>query len=262
MSAVFNPTRRNRNIGTAKQGHGQANRMVIPQVASVFRGWCEHLGKHRLVHKTLNEQDITFIVEENSGGCIHACTVDDILYVLNQLPVTDWRGITTFVFRQPTHKQRLIAPVWGRLFFTADFGSSFKTRGIIGPAISLEAVDPEKILRWSTSLDSDDLAELERLRSDGHSIEQIGKKHIITMTRKSVRQTQLFRTLVHEIGHWVDWLEKVEMPANKGGDFDTLVDEYWRRPKAEREAFANRYATAMRPRMSEGPLPKRAMPSS
>jgi hypothetical protein len=261
MSAVFNPVRRNRNIGKAKQGHGQANRNVIPQVASVFRGWSEHLGKHRLVHKTLNNQDITFIIEENSGGCIHACTVDDILFVLDQLPVTDWQGINTFVFRQPTHKQRLIAPVWGRLFFTADFGSSFKTRGIIGPAISLEAVDPEKILRWSTSLDPDDLAELERLRSDGHSIEQIGKKYIITMTRKSVRQTQLFRTLLHEIGHWVDWLEKVEMPANKGGNFDKLVDDYWRRPKAEREAFAKRYATAMRPRMSEGPLPERAMPS-
>jgi hypothetical protein len=255
MSAVFNPIRRNRNIGTAKQGHGQANRLAIPQVASVFRGWSENLGKHRLVNKTLNDQDITFIIEENSGGCIHACTVDDILLALNQLPVTDWRGITTFVFRQPTHKQRLIAPVWGRLFFTADFGSSFNAQGIIGPAISLEASNPERTLRWSTSLDPAELEELERLRTDGHKVEQKGKKYIIAMTQESVRETQLFRTLPHEIGHWVDWQEKVERPANTGGDFDKLVDDYWRRPKLEREAFAHRYATAMRPQLLKGFLP-------
>jgi hypothetical protein len=29
----FNPIRRNRNIGTAKSGHGQDNRMTIPKIA-------------------------------------------------------------------------------------------------------------------------------------------------------------------------------------------------------------------------------------
>ncbi|KAF0814961.1 hypothetical protein IGB42_00037 [Andreprevotia sp. IGB-42] len=31
MRAGWNPTRRNRHIGTGAQGHGQDNKLVIPQ---------------------------------------------------------------------------------------------------------------------------------------------------------------------------------------------------------------------------------------
>ena len=53
----------------------------------------------------------------------------------------------------------------------------------------------------------------------------------------------MFRTLLHEVGHWVDYLEKVERPEAAGVEsFDTLNDRYFSRPKQEREAFAHRYA--------------------
>ena len=55
--------------------------------------------------------------------------------------------------------------------------------------------------------------------------------------------------MIHEIGHWVDWLEKVERPEGQGGNYITLKDAYFSRPSKEREAFANRYADEIRERL-------------
>jgi hypothetical protein len=49
--------------------------------------------------------------------------------------------------------------------------------------------------------------------------------------------------VLHEIGHHLDYLEKVEWPMeNADTDGTDLWDRYWQRPSAEREAFAHRYA--------------------
>jgi len=62
--------------------------------------------------------------------------------------------------------------------------------------------------------------------------------------------------LPHEIGHWFDWLEKVETPAARGEDFSALMESYFARPQAEREAFTHRYADDVRDRlMRAGAIP-------
>jgi hypothetical protein len=249
MSATFNPAKRNRNIGTPKQGAGQSNKLVIPELAASDRTWKERLNPHLRILRNIGGRDILFIVEKNTGGCVHACSVDDIAHILRSLPASDWAGLHTFVLRQSSRKQRQLAGAWGRLFYFADLGVSARKAISEGPAIFLEAVDCTTDISWSTSLQPDDYAELERLRADGHVIENIGNKHVISLTEESVRSTQLYRTLLHEIGHWFDWLQKVEQPAARGDSFDELIDNYFRRPSAEREAFAHRYAAEARLRL-------------
>ncbi len=68
---------------------------------------------------------------------------------------------------------------------------------------------------------------------------------MVHVTPESARHTLLYRTMLHEIGHWVDWKEKVEIPADHGGDWLALSDAYFARPDSEREAFAHRYADTM-----------------
>jgi hypothetical protein len=246
MPAHYNSTRRNRNIGTFKQGHGANNRMVIPKLAAAYRGCTAEIGSHAKINRTVNGRDITFIVEQTTGGCNHACTVDDIQFILSYVPTADWVGLNTFVLRQPTRKGRMLNPVWGRLFYHADlvFGGSSIVKS--GPTLFLEACKIDRPIKWSTSLDRETGDELDRLRADGHRIDRIGKQYVISMDLASIRATQLYRTLLHEIGHWFDWLEKVETPSAHGEDFSAVLDRYFARPQNEREAFAHRYADNLR----------------
>jgi hypothetical protein len=108
--------------------------------------------------------------------------------------------------------------------------------------ILLEAIDEGLRVDWSSSLDPEDQAELDRLRADGHAVDREGPRYTVSVTAPSARNTQLYRTLLHEIGHWFDWLEKVEAPAHRGEVYNDLADFYFARPAAEREAFAHRYA--------------------
>lgn len=154
----------------------------------------------------------------------------------------DWKHLSCANRRE----KRLLGPVWGRMFCDANLG--FRGSSIVksGPAIFLEACGVGDIIDWPTSLDSEDAAELDRLRLDGHDVSRVGKKHLVSPSLDAVRATQLYRTLLHEIGHWRDWLEKVEMPSDQGEDYSTLYDRYFARPKSEREAFAHRYADNLR----------------
>lgn len=238
-----NPTRRSRNIGTSKQGHGQNNEMVIPQSWHTDRLAQQTIGKFKKVEKSLAGRKLTFLIEENSGGCIHACSVADVCEIFKNIPVADWDGLETIVFRQPSKKQRILNSVWGRMYYYATIGRSTGKYLAESPAIFLEAQPKGGKLVWSTSLTPEDTEELQRLREDGHGISRVGRKYIIQTNEKSTRHTQLFRTLLHEVGHWVDYLEKVERPEAAGVEsFDTLNDRYFSRPKQEREAFAHRYA--------------------
>jgi hypothetical protein len=257
MRAGLNPARRNRNIGTAKQGHGQDNAMVVPAFGADGRRWAERLGPHRLFQRSVAGREVIFVVEETSAGFSHACTVEDIRHVLANIPFADWEGLNTFVLRQSTRKQRVLHPVWGRLFYSADLGLPGRKTVRLGPALMLEALDDNAKITWSTSLNPHGLAELERLRTDGHEVSRSGRRLQISMTPASIRATQLYRTLLHEIGHWVDYLEKVLRPA---GDDDArwseLTTAYFARPQDEREAFAHRYADTTRERLIKfGVLP-------
>jgi hypothetical protein len=86
--------------------------------------------------------------------------------------------------------------------------------------------------------------ELERLRADGHEIRRDGRHYRIAATPESARATQLFRTLLHEIGHWVDYVEKVQNAPEAGKADDALL--FFARPLAERESFAHRNAETTR----------------
>ncbi len=239
MQAGRNPTRRNRNIGTSKRGRGRDNRLVIPARRD-RPAFLEDVGRHRVVLRTVGKKTVQFLVEETRKDCVHACTVDDIHQILKLLPPDDWVGLDLIYLRQPTRKQQTLSSVWGRLLYYAEIA------GLDGPALILEAVDTSKPRKWSRSLNPDDAVELERLREAGHGIETSRRGYAIHSSLESVRATQLYHTIPHEVGHWVDYLLSVEKPAARSRDQDDdwfhFWDSYWSRPSDEREAFAHRYA--------------------
>lgn len=223
MRASRNPTRRNRNIGTAKSGHGQNNKLVIP--TRVHPNWIpyhEHLKNYICIEREINGQKIIFFVEKVRKGYIHACTIDDIEHVLSFVPKDDLEGIELIILRQPKQKEEIISLVWGRLVFYAEIGNHF------GRAIVIESVPHTKSMRWTKLLSTDEMEELKRLVSDGHKVETTKKYHVLHSTLESVRATQLYRTLLHEIGHHVDYKKN-----------EYIFD---RKPGKQKEVFAHKYA--------------------
>ncbi|MGI0035248.1 MAG: hypothetical protein ACRD98_05205 [Nitrososphaera sp.] len=90
-------------------------------------------------------------------------------------------------------------------------------------------------MRWPKSLTPDRQQELERLRTDGHEIATTRHGHRINVSLESTRATQLYRTLLHEIGHSVD------------NDRDPAAFD--RKSSLEKETFAHQYADKMRERL-------------
>lgn len=199
----------------------------------------------------MRDRDVDFVVERTSRGCVHACTVEDIAYLLSHLPLQDWEGLSLFVLRQPKRKEALLNGVWGRLAYGGEIGrpqdGMFK-----GPAIFLESTEPDFGFSLTASMRPDSKAEFERLLKDGHIVTRKGRRFSLQCSLETIRNTQLYRTVLHEIGHWVDRLERVERPVAPP---DWQKDEYdWRaelqaiydeRPPQEREASANQYADRM-----------------
>jgi hypothetical protein len=253
----YNPVRRNRNIGTAKQGHGRTNAFTVPLVCNAERIWWENLGPHAVVKRKVGSHDITFLVEHTREDCVHACTVDDICHVLSLVSASDLEFLDSIVLRQSTRKQALASPAWGRLAYSAEIGQPGGKTRHSGPALFLEATDPKRVWKWSKKLGPRDALELERLRRDGHRVEDTGKLFVFYSNLESIRATQLYRTLLHEVGHWVDWLEKVVRPAGDDSElYSVLSDRYFARPEQDREVFAHRYADALRNRLTvEGRIP-------
>ena len=253
----YNPVRRNRNIGTPKQGRGRTNAMTIPAVCHCERNWWENLGPFVVSEQSVGPHKITFILEQTRESCVHACTIDDICHILSLVPSSDMESLDTVVMRQPTRKQELVNPAWGRLAYSADLGRPGKKTRRSGPAVFLEAKNPTEVWKWSRKLCPEDALELDRLRADGHRVEDTGKRFIFRSDLESIRATQLYRTLLHEVGHWVDWLEKVVRPAKDDyAKYEVLADRYFARPKKEREGFAHQYADKLRRNLTaEGRIP-------
>lgn len=243
MKSGRNPTRRNRNIGTTKQGHGQDNKLVIPWSWRDSRSFYEKLLDCQTVSRQISDQPFTFLVESTRRDSIHPCTVDDIACLLGHVPATDLKGLNIVVLRQPKRKEQILSPVWGRLQYFANFGH------VSGPAIILEAPDLSKPIRWSKSQTPDFARELERLDEDGHRVVSNRREWIIEPTLESARATMLYRTLLHEIGHWVDWhgsvLGSAAARRHSEVDINDLEEKYFARPVSERESAAHRYADAL-----------------
>ncbi len=243
MTSTRKPTRRNRNIGTVKSGHGQDNKLVVPDPRWDSRRFYERLAEHRIITRNVDGREFHFFVETTLRDFVHPCTVDDLMHVLRRVPAADLEGLNVFVLRQPKRKEQILSPVWGRLVYEAEYGEW------TGPAVILEAQDHSKPILKSRSLDPETSRELDRLRLDGHRIVSTKREHLIEITLESTRATQLYRTLLHEVGHWVDWLRSVKQPAARAKhpekEAERLEDLYFACPKSERESFAHRYADTL-----------------
>lgn len=236
-------TRRNRNMGTAAIGHGHDNKLTVPDVRATDRIWFENVTRVSRERVKVHGVERTFFVEELNEGFVHACSIEDVARVLVEIPEEDLVQLGAVLFRQPTRKQNVLRPSWGRLTYYAELGVVGGKSLYEGAMITLEAQRPERVMRWSRSLSPADQIELDRLRGDGHRVEDAGKGFRILATVESLRTTQLYRTLPHEVGHWVQYLQAVERPAEAGvGDWAALREVYFQLPTAEKEAFAHRYA--------------------
>ncbi len=223
MRPGWNPGRRNRNVGTKAHGHGNDNKMKIPQ-SWRRRYYFERLESAVTVKRMLAGREILFFVEPPRPDWFYPCTVDDICTVLEHCPPEDLRLIDFIVLRQHTRKQRLLSPVWGRAQYYYDLASHS------GSAIMIEAQSLETI-RWSeASIHPESQRELERLRADGHTICQTRRGIDIIPSPASLRHTLLYRTVLHELGHHVDYFDRCP------------PGEWWSRTSSSKEDFAHRYA--------------------
>ena len=122
------------------------------------------------------------------------------------------------------------------------------------PAIIIEAIDYSKSFKWTKKLSPDSQNELERLRADGHQITSDKRYFTAEYELANVRQTQLYRTLLHEFGHYVHYLEFVERPGTDEEDFEEWEkrdDNYFKLSKAEKEKFAHTYADNLKKELTE-----------
>ena len=236
-----NPIRRNRNIGTPKQGHGQNNELVIPWVASTLKSFHERLGKYSKEFRTINGNVFEFIIEENRKDSAHACTVEDIAEILRHINPKNYGRLNLIILRQPKRKEEILSSVWGRLIYSYNFENECR------PAIILESISTNKKLKWSKSLSSGQKKELKRLECDGHEIVADKRNHVINCSLDSVRNTQLYRTLPHEIGHYKHFLELVgeieDSPDNETyEDYEKREEKYHNMESSLKEKYAHKYA--------------------
>ncbi len=66
------------------------------------------------------------------------------------------------------------------------------------------------------------------------------------MEKENVKKTQLYRTLLHEFGHYVHYLEKVVRVSKDEEEFEKHEDLYFKISTTEKENFANKYAEKIR----------------
>lgn len=90
-----------------------------------------------------------------------------------------------------------------------------------------------------------DKKERTSLYSDGHWIDRVKRGYHIYTTPEAVRNTQLFRTLPHEIGHAVDYLTNALTPsaeASTESESEYIRDAFDAKSSLDKEEYANRYA--------------------
>ncbi len=241
-------TRRNKNIGTSKQGHGKDNELTIPQPALTLRSFFERLDNYKKIPKAINGHDFLFVVEQTRESSKHACTINDISKIIENIPPEDYGDLKLIILRQPKRKEETMSSVWGRLIY------SFEFEGDYFPAIVIEAVDFNKKFKWTKKLSVDSQKELERLKEDGHKIIDDKRYFIADYEIDNVRTTQLYRTLIHEFGHYVHYLEFVERPGTDDEDseeWEKRDDLYFKLPKSEKEKFAHNYADKLKNQLIE-----------
>lgn len=230
-----NPIRRNRNIGTSKQGYKPQSKFQIPSSWYDSRAFYEKLGKTFKVIKDINGQKITFIVEATKKSSYHACTIEDIEKILWNISRKYYEGLTTIILRQPKAKEEIFSSVWGRLIYLYELENKCE------PALILEAVDFTKKIVWDRKLSVDSQKELNRLKEDGFNIKEDKRKYTFNLDIATVRNTQLYRTLLHEIGHYYQYI------TTSSHVYKSLITD-------EKEAFAHNFADKLKMELMESKI--------
>lgn len=236
-SPVWNPTLRNRKIGTPYHGLKNRREFGIPSLWHDDRIFWERLNTPSVLPYSIDGHDFTILVEPTLADFKHYVSVTDLIEMIQRIPLVDRRDIKVFALRQPKRKELLHSQVWGRLGYWANFGR------YTGPSVVLEAQPINFAYQVDKNISADFAHELDLLRQEGHSVTATKRSYEISCPPTAIRNTQLFRTLLHEIGHYVDYIEKVLLPTEQGLAGEGALDEiYHARPNKEREAFAERYA--------------------
>jgi len=177
------------------------------------------------------------IVEHTRDDAVHAVTVDDLERVLGWFPNADIIGISTWLMRQPKRREEMLRPAWGRIVFDGVI-SNYR-----GPILMLEAVTLGSAWKWGHHLKPHDQRELQRYRDFGFDVRQTNRHFEIRPTLDAVRAMQLYHTVPHEIGHWVQ--------------YQSIGSERFEQtPHQKREDFAHRYADKFRDEaQASGQLP-------
>lgn len=239
--AGWNPVRKNRNIGTKASGYSKNNALLIPQSNALkdeYKSFYEDLNNPVRLSLDIHGHSILLLVEPTYKGYAHACTPMDIAAILHLLPKEHTTHIDTIVLRQPKKKEQILSSVWGRLIYWGDYQENY------GPTIILEAQLLPFNEKWSHSLTPFLQKELDALESDGHKITRNKRDITISGSLGTVRNTQLYRTLPHELGHLVDYHQSYQSKVNglSEREEEQLSDIYFSKPKLDKEEFANRYA--------------------
>jgi hypothetical protein len=233
MRKGWDATRRNRNIGTENQGYSKNNEMAIPLCGFISTVWEKIINfKYKAVVRQIGGKKIVFIVEKTRKDTCHACTIDDICLVLKHVPEKDLEGVSYILLRQPNHKEEMLEPVWGKYFHYITLGPYQD-----GAAVTLETYNYKKSMFWPNSLTPDDADEVERLKQDGHPMVRTKRGYKFTPNLETVRAKQLYRTLLHEIGHHVDYTINSETIYSK--------------TSKDKEVFAHSYATKMKEKLTQ-----------
>ncbi|MBO9728433.1 MAG: hypothetical protein J7623_07315 [Chitinophaga sp.] len=243
-----NPTRRNRNIGTASQGFGQNNRLEIPGPLMDHRSFFERLGPYEKTTYVINGHTFVFIVEATSPHYRHACSIADVIRMIAYVPVEHYGSLRFIVFRQPKRKENILSPCWGRLIYSYEFEHDYY------PAIILEAFDERQQIKWKRTLTLEDQKELERLKADGHPFREDKRSFTAPLSAANVRNTQLYRTFLHEFGHYVHYQEMVERVARDDEDYDKYWNIYKKLPSVTKETFAHQYADRLKAALQQQQL--------
>ena len=241
MSGAWRPERRNRNIGTSWSGYSKCNDMRVPE------SWQDKHGNYSCYYErleVLSEQEDTIggsqlkvLYERPRQGFTYGCTPPDVIKIL-ALAAKESPALPDIVaFRQPTRKQQQQAPVWGRFLYFAEIGKHE------GTAIVLESQELGTLLKWSKRMTIADRAEYGRLVADGHPFVENKRHFQAELIEDAVRNTKLYRTLFHELGHLAHYHQEVLDDLSALDQNQELARElYFSKPTSEREVFAHTFA--------------------
>jgi len=243
---MHNPIRRNRNIGTENQGFSKSNKLKISTPYGTLKSFYERLENYTKEIRIINDHEFLFIIEETRENSVHSCSINDLTKIIEHIPKEDYGDLRFIVLKQPKRKEELISPVWGRLIYSYNFEDEYF------PAIILDAIDLNKKIIWTRKQTIQDQKEFERLKQDGHIFMENKREFSSNLKITPSRNTQLYRTLLHEFGHYVHYLEVVERQGNKDEEDkekEAREDDYFGLLKVEKEKFAHRYADLIKAKL-------------